>query len=512
MKYATENPKLYIAHLCNVMEISITKEHCMQTQPQSHGGASKGKLSLLAFFSITASMVMTVYELPSFATSGFALVFFLLLGGFLWFIPVALCSAEMATVEGWEEGGIFSWVGNTLGERFGFAAIFFQWFQITTGFVVMIYFILGALSYLFDYPELNTNPLLKFLGVLIIFWSLTLSQIKGTKNTARIAKAGFFIGIVAPVCILIVLGIMYIASGRHVMITMDWETFMPNFSKPSTLVIFVSFVLAYMGVEASASHVNEMENPKRDYPIVIFILAILAIIINTIGGLTIAFVIPLEELSLSTGVIQTFATLILYYGKEYSWIVKVIAIMISIGVIGEISSWVVGPSKGMYTASQRGLLPSYFTKVNEYNVPVRLIMVQGIIVSIWAAIFTFSSGSASNLSFMTAMSLTVVIYIIAYILFFIGYLVLIYKKRTLPRAYSVPGGIVVKTLLALLGLATSLFALVISFFPPSTLPDSNIATYETLLTVCSLIAILIPYILYAYRKHYKPTMNNTISQ
>ena len=52
----------------------------------------------------------------------------------------------MATVDGWQDGGIFAWVGNTLGERWGFAAIFFQWFQITVGFVTMIYFILGAFS------------------------------------------------------------------------------------------------------------------------------------------------------------------------------------------------------------------------------------------------------------------------------------------------------------------------------------------------------------------------------
>lgn len=45
------------------------------------------QLTLLGFFAITASMVMAVYEYPTFATSGFSLVFFLLLGGILWFIP-----------------------------------------------------------------------------------------------------------------------------------------------------------------------------------------------------------------------------------------------------------------------------------------------------------------------------------------------------------------------------------------------------------------------------------------
>ena len=144
------------------------------------------KLSLFGFFALTASMVLTVYEYPTFATSKLHLVFFLLLGGLLWFLPVALCAAEMATVEGWKNGGIFSWVSQTLGERFGFAAIFFQWFQITVGFVTMIYFILGALSYVLNFQALNTDPLIKFIGLLIIFWGFFSVYLNDTTVNGRI--------------------------------------------------------------------------------------------------------------------------------------------------------------------------------------------------------------------------------------------------------------------------------------------------------------------------------------
>lgn len=128
-------------------------------------------LTLFGFFAITASMVMTVYEYPTFATSGFHLVF-----PTSWWIFMVFACSFMCSRNG--DGGwlarrrYFSWVGNTLGERFGFAAIFFQWFQITVGFVTMIYFILGALSYVFDFPALESNPFIKFIGVLVIFGDL----------------------------------------------------------------------------------------------------------------------------------------------------------------------------------------------------------------------------------------------------------------------------------------------------------------------------------------------------
>ncbi|WP_300351352.1 glutamate:gamma-aminobutyrate antiporter [Clostridium sp.] len=465
----------------------------------SNSGVDTKKLTLFGFFAMTASMVMTVYEYPTFASSGFHLVFFLIIGGLLWFLPVALCAAEMATVDGWEEGGIFAWVGNTLGERWGFAAIFFQWFQITVGFVTMIYFILGALSYVLNWPALNSNPVIKFFGVLIIFWFLTFSQFGGTRNTAKIAKAGFVFGVVVPAIILFILGIMYVLRGNPIHVDVSLKALTPDFSKVNTLVIFVSFILAYMGVEASASHVNKLENPKRDYPLAMFILVIVAIILNTVGGLTVAAVIPANKLNLSAGVVQTFHQLIaLNLGLGYDWITRIIALLLAAGVMAEVSAWVVGPSEGMYVAAKRGILPKKLTETNKNDVPVPLVLVQGVVVTIWAAVLTFGGGG-NNVSFLTAISLTVVIYLVGYLLFFLGYFTLLFKHKDLKRAYNVPGGQSVKFIVALLGMLTSIGALVISFFPPSQLTGDSVTEYITILSVSFVVTILIPFIIYSLR-------------
>ncbi|HHD2752442.1 TPA: glutamate:gamma-aminobutyrate antiporter [Clostridium perfringens] len=463
----------------------------------SNSKANVKKLSLFGFFAMTASMVMTVYEYPTFATSGFHLVFFLIVGGLLWFLPVALCAAEMATVDGWEEGGIFAWVGNTLGERWGFAAIFFQWFQITVGFVTMIYFILGALSYVFNWPALNSNPLIKFIGVLIIFWGLTFSQFGGTKNTAKIAKTGFIFGVVIPAIILFILGIMYIAKGNPIHVDISAHALIPDFTKVNTLVVFVSFILAYMGVEASASHVNELEDASKNYPLAMFVLVVVAIVLNTIGGLTVAAVIPADQLNLSAGVVQTFHQLVaVNLGDSFDWITRVVALLLALGVMAEVSSWVVGPSQGMYVAAKKGLLPKKLTEVNKHDVPVPLVLVQGLVVTIWAAVLTFGGGG-NNVSFLTAISLTVVIYLVGYLLFFIGYLTLIIKHPDLKRAYQVPGGKTFKMIVAIVGFIVSVFALVISFVPPSQLTGNSISEYLTILSISFIVTVLIPFIIYA---------------
>ena len=458
-------------------------------------GTTKKSLTLFGFFAMTASMVMAVYEYPTFATSKLHLVFYLLLGGFLWFIPVALCAAEMATVDGWEKGGVFTWTGKNLGKKYGFANLFFEFFEITVGFVTMIYFILGALSYVFDWPALNSNPMIKFIGVLVIFWILALSQFGGTKYTAKIAKIGFIVGILLPAAILIILALIYIIQGNPIYISSK-DTFVPDFTKVNTLVVFVSFILSYMGVEASATHANEMDNPKKEYPLAMLLLVIVAIVVSTLGGLAIAAVIPQDQINLSAGVVQTFAVLLGHFTANNTILVKIIALLLAFGVIAEVSSWVVGPTRGMIIAAKEGAIPKSWAKTNEHDVPVYLVIAQGIIVSIWDAVLTFGAGG-SNLSFLAAMSLTVVIYLSGYILFFVGYIKAILGEG-LNGAYQMPGGKPVKIIVAIIGLVTSIFAFFISFVPPTSIAGNAVQSHEYMwmLIISYVISLILPFAIY----------------
>lgn len=466
----------------------------------SKAASSSKHLSLFGFFALTATMVMTVYEYPTFASSGISLVFYLVIAGLFWFLPVALCAAEMATIEGWDKGGVYTWAGKSLGEKWGFANIFFQWFQITVGFVTMIYFILGALSYVLQWEALNDDPLIRFIGVMVIFWGLTLSQFKGTKFTSTIAKYGFVLGIAIPAVVLFALTIGFFATGGISDMDLSLSAMVPNFSQLNTVVVFVSFILAYAGIEASATHANEMKNVKRDYPIAIILLVLLAICLNTIGGIAIGAVVPEKSLGLSIGVVQGFEGLFAHFFENMDWIVRVIAVFIAFGVCAEVSAWVVGPSWGMLEAGKDGLLPKKLAETNAYDVPVNFLIMQGIIVSIWAAVLTFGS-SGANVSFFTAISLTVVIYLVGYIIFFISYLAVILKFKDLPRAFEIPGGITVKLLCSVAGLIISVLALGISFIPPAQLGGGDASTtYLSILTVSFVVTLIIPFALYRYMK------------
>lgn len=471
----------------------------------------KRTLTFFGFFAITASMVMTVYEYPSFASSGFQLVFFLIVGGILWFLPVALCAAEMATVKGWETGGIFAWVGNTLGRRWGFAALFFQWFQITVGFVTMAFFILAAFAYVVQWDALYKDPLVMFFGVAAIVWLLTLTQLGGTKYTARISKVGFVGGIIVPVLVLLAGLIYYFATGGASQITIDAATFVPDFTKVDTLVIFASFILAYMGVEASASHVNELKNPNRNYPLAMIILAVLTIALDALGGLAVATTLPASVLdgNLSFGVIEAFrAIFVQHIGPSMGWVVFAVALLLALGVLAEISAWIVGPSRALLDTAHDGILPPSFKKVNKNGVSVKTVVIQAVIVTVWDAVLcgsiALSGGSSSSVGYLTAIGLTVVIYLVGYILFFLGYFFLIFKKKGLQRSFQLPGGTPFKAIVAAVGLIMTVGTLIISFFPSSNLSAQANQVYQITLIVAFAISVAIPFIIYALRHRWAP--------
>ena len=462
---------------------------------------------------MTASMVMTVYEYPVFATSGFATVFYVVVAGIFWFIPVALIAAEFASIKLWPKEGIFSWVSRTLGDRFGFVAIFFQWFQITVGFITMIFFIVGALSYVLNWPEMITTPWIYFLFTIGIFWVITFSQFFGTKLTTLISRIGFVGGIIIPVSILFGMGILYIVNGEPLQITFSMQTLIPDFSKIDTLVVFAGFILAFMGIEASATHIDELNNSKKTYPIVMIGIVVLAIVLDSLGGIIIASVINLDTLGANIGLIQALEFLFSYTFKTFGLgaeavaygaiAAKVIALVICFGVVAEIAAWVVGPSKGMYQSAKRGYLPSFFAKQNKYKVPVNFVLLQGILATMWAAILVFGSGGSGGMSFLLAIGLTVVLYLIAYLLFFMGYIVLIIKHKDLQRSYNVPFGKYGKWILVISGSILSVFTLIISIVPPASLVGEQKKTYLLLIIVCTIISVLAPLLWYQFysKKH-----------
>ena len=104
---------------------------------------------------------------------------------------------------------------------------------------------------------------------------------------------------------------------------------------------------------------------------------------------------------------------------------------------------------------------------------MKTVVIQAAIVTFWDAVLcgsmALSGGSSSSMAYLTAIGLTVVIYLVGYVLFSLGYLDLAFTKRDLARSFHKFRAVPVKAVVALVGLFVTAATLVISFFPSSEL-------------------------------------------
>jgi len=449
-------------------------------------------------FSMTTSMVMTVYGFAAFAKQGPTAFFYLFLAGILWFLPVTRTAGEMASIDGWSKGGIFTWSRDMLGERAGWSALFYQWIHITVGMNTMMYFILGCFSVSFGLPVIANNPTVKFILMMIMIWGLIWLQQRGTAVTGKIAQWCFTLGVIIPVFFLLFLFIAYLIQGNPALIHVNTHTIFPSSWNGSVLVGFVPFILAFAGAEGSASHVKDLENPKV-YPKVMTALAICAICSDIIGSMAIAMTIPNDQIQLSNGIVFAYGALVQRFGISVVLVEKVVGFLLAVGVLGEISSWVVGPNAGMFEAAKEGYLPPRFSKSNKYGIETNVMILQGVVVSIVGALLTFGAGgNKSSVSFQTAMSLTVALYTMMYMMMFVTYLVLQFKHKDLHRTFRASRSMGLRVTYGVLGFILSAFGFVVTFFPPADYSAHDKKTYLTLLLVAFVIMGILPFILYMY--------------
>jgi putative glutamate/gamma-aminobutyrate antiporter len=451
-------------------------------------------LSVFMLAMINIAAIGSVKNWPLTAEYGFASIFYFLLGACVFFLPLALVTAELATSIP-KSGGVFAWVKEAFGHRTGFLAVWLQWVENVIWYPTVLSFIAAALAYAFD-PELVDNTVYTTIAILIIFWSATCDNLFGMKTSGWISAISVILGTFIPAGLFIALGVFWYSAGNPLEITMSWDSFIPSVSSVDDIVFFCGVMLSLCGMEMSAVHVQDVKNPKRDFPRAILLSGVILVVLSIFGVLSIASLVPREEINLVSGSLQAFGYFLDAYGT--SWLTPVIAFLIAIGAFGGMSTWIVGPSKGLLAAAQNGDLPPYFRAINARGIPVRLLVTQALIVTGLSLLFLLMPSLSSAFWILTAM--IVQVYLIMYILMFAAAIKLRYKNPQLPRPYKIPGGKVGMWIVSGVGIASSIFAIFIGFFPPSQIPTGNLYLYVFFLALCIVLSCIAPAIILRFQK------------
>lgn len=449
-------------------------------------------LSAFSLVMINVIAVDSLRTLPIGAEYGFALVFYYLVAALIFLIPTALVAAELATT--WPaRGGLYVWVREAFGRPLGFFTIWLQWVYNVVWYPTILAVIAAAIAYLFE-PSLANNKIYILLTVLIIFWLSTFLNCFGMRMSSLISSVGAIFGTMVPMAIIIALGVFWWLGGRPLQIHMDWPHFFPSIHSVSSVVLFTNILFGLIGVEMSGVHAEAVQEPQRAYPRAILYSTIIILATLMLGSLAIAMVIPQTQLSLISGLIDAFAIFFKAYGLD--WMIPVVAVMIIIGGISGVSTWVIGPTKGLLVAAEDHALPGVLSHVNRYDAPVPLLILQAVIFTVLSSVFILKD--SINASYWMLSAMTAQLALLVYVFLFAAIIRLRYTQPDRPRPFRLASNKVVIAV-AGTGIITCLVAISIGFIPPHQVPVGNIWWYESFLIGGMLVFALIPYLLCKHR-------------
>ncbi len=440
------------------------------------------------------SAILTLKTWPFAASFGLGSVLLILMVILIFLVPVALVSAELAT--GWPQtGGVYIWVKEAFGHKTGFLAIWLLWIENVVWYPTVLTFIAGALGYVLG-GNLTDNPWFTALVINVIYWGMTLFNLKGVKASGIFCSFGMIAGTIFPGAVIIFLGIGWYFSGNIIEIPMTASAILPNVTSLASLAIVAGLVESYAGIEMNAVHAADVENPPRSFPISIFLAVILVTIFSTLGTLSVAMVLPLDSISFTSGGIEAVAYILERY--NLSFFTPLIALLIALGALATLSTWIIGPSRGLLTAARYGDLPPILHKTNDKGMPIAMLALQAIVVSLISTLFIFLP--SVNHSFWILEAMVAQLYLIMYILMFAAAIRLRMTQPKVHRPFKVPGGKVGFWATTLGGIIVFCFLLFLGFIPPSELGTHDLFLYEVTQMVGIVLFVVAPYIITLFKK------------
>jgi amino acid transporter len=452
------------------------------------------KIPLLSLIIIIIATIDSIRNLPSSALFGSSVIFFFIFAAAIFLIPTALVAAELSATFP-EKGGIYYWVNKAFGDKMAMAALWIQWANTIVWYPTILSFIAGTIAYLIN-PELTNNPKYVICMVVCLFWTLTFLNLFGLKISAKANEICGTVGTIFPLILLISLGFFWYFTNKPSQIEFTLSAITPDFSNKSSWVSLISIMAAFLGMELAGVHITEIKNPQKNFPIAIFVASLFILLSMLFGSLAIAIVIPKEDISLISGVLEVFSRF--FEAFHLSSFMPLITILIVLGTFGSIINWLLAPAKGFLHAAEFGFLPKIFTKTNRYGAPQNVLLLQAILVSLVCTAYLLVPNVDAFYWFITALSTG--LYMMMYVLMFLAALFLHHKYQNRPKVFKIPGGSFGIWTISILGLLGCILTIIIGFFPPDALEFESLTKYALLIGAGNLVVLSPLPLFYIYKK------------
>ncbi|MBG80188.1 MAG: hypothetical protein CMJ39_05695 [Phycisphaerae bacterium] len=461
-------------------------------------------MSLFVLAMMNVAVVVGLEGLPTMGNYGLSLIVIYAFFTLIFFLPVGLAAAELGG--GWPaEGGVYNWIKEALGQRMAFVGIWCQWVQIVVWYPTVLALCATSVAYMIN-PELEKHVWFTMPILLVVFWASTLINFKGLHFSGLLTTICLYAGTFIPVLLAIGFAVWWVGSGNESYVPLTWDAlfdFTPNRSGDSTshettigsLVAAVAVFSFLSGLEVNAVHFLRVRNIQRAIPLSLLISGILVLVMSILGALSVAVLVPLDEIDLTAGTLQVFQKVFEPLGIE--WMLPIIAFLALFGMIGHIMVWVIGPTESLRVAADDGVIPPIFQRTTAGGAPRNVMLVQAVVVSLICLLNLFLD---MNRVFYVLTIISAQIYLVMYGLMFISLIKLRISHPDVERPFRVPGGMPGVFLVGGVGFLGCLGGIVFGFFPPEqadiTMPANILVP---LVAIGFSVTVILPFIFFQCR-------------
>jgi amino acid transporter len=447
---------------------------------------------------INVASIVSARNLPVMAEYGWAMLLLFLLSIVVFLVPISMVAAELGT--GWpRDGGVYAWVKQAFGARAGFLAVWCDYAENIAWFPTVLSFIAASLAYAID-PRLATNNIFLVVVMLVFFWGTTAASLGGVRASSAIGAIGTIAGSIVPAILVVALGAAFLVQGNPSQIPFSPGALVPDIQL-NNLAFLGGIILLFTGMEMAGFHARDTQDPGRTVPRAIFLAVAVTVVFSVLGSLFMAFVLPQQEISLVSGTMELFSSVL--QKLSLGWLLAPLALVVALGGVAHLTPWILGPAKGVAAVAQEGLAPRRFGRVNRNDVPVSLLVVQGIGGSVFALLFLFVPSVSTSYWMLSAVTAQIII--VMYALMFAAVIKLRYAEPDTPRPYRIPGGVPGVWVVGGIGLLGCVASFLLGFIPPSQLKTGDTVVYVLLLGLATLVLSLPPFVLALLDRRRRPT-------
>lgn len=458
-------------------------------------------IGLFSLAMLITGAIDSIRNLPSTALFGSTLVFYFILAALTFLLPNALISAELAGSK--HGGGVYKWSAAAFGKSTGFFAIWLQWINTMVWYPTILSFIAGTAIYFID-PALGQNKVYLIAVILIVFWSLTLLSLHGIHISAKFASFCALIGMVAPMVLILACGIIWLATGKPSQVSLHWSAMIPSFKTFDSWSSLTAITASFLGIELAAVHANHLREPGHDYPKALMISVAIILVTMIFGSLTIAIILPGDQINLVNGVVQAFSNFLMAYHMQY--LLPVLVVMIILGSTGGMISWVISPAKGLLQSGKDGFLPAWMSKENKHGVAANLLIVQGILVSLVCLAFLLMP--SVNGSYWLLTDLSTQLYLFMYVIMLLSGVKLKWQNNIGGTGFRIFGGRYGTLIVGGFGLIGCAIAILVGFKPPGNINVGSFWHYEMVFSAGIAVFVLPVIFFYWYARNGKVCAEN----